>query len=66
MLADALSSLLSPWLDVMSGLNFHPLGLVFIFAISSICKRLSVCWCSCDNAVRCVSVIFVCLFVKVE
>lgn len=57
---------MSPWFDVTSGLNFHPLALVSITAISSICERASVCWSSGGGVVGCVYVIFVCLFVIVE
>lgn len=36
---------MSPWFDVMSGLNFHPLALVSIIAVSSVCELcVGVCW----------------------
>lgn len=54
---------MSPWFDVMSGLNFHPLALVSIIAVSSVCELcVGVCWRSGGGVVGCVPVIFVCLF----
>lgn len=37
---------MSPWFDVTSSFNFHPLALVSIIAISCICERVSVYWSS--------------------
>lgn len=58
---------MSPWFDVKPGLNFHPVALVSITAISSmaVCVCECVCWCLGGCVVECVSVISVCLFVIV-
>lgn len=58
-------AVMSPWFDVKSGLNFHPLPLVSIIAISSICAREYVLEFGWQCCAICVSVIFVCLFLIV-
>lgn len=34
---------MSPWFDVTSGLNFHPLAFMSTIAISSICEGAGIC-----------------------
>lgn len=57
---------MSPWFDVTSGLNFHPLAFMSTIAISSICEGASVCAGVLVAALRDVCVIAVGLFAKVR
>lgn len=59
---------MSPWFDVASGLNFHPLAFVAVIAASSICEGASVC-CGCGGGVvgrACVMVVGLLAVVGVE
>lgn len=47
-------AVMSPWFDVASGLNFHPLAFMSVIAASCICDDAIVCCGSGGGVVRCV------------